>query len=141
MINPALSFFTMVHSEILELKEFLIMLPFFAIPIILTWYRAWSRKDWLISCLALLPFLSLTIYTSQVALADLNSVWAALLMASYYVLPRTKASGLLYGLALSVKQFPAITLPFLLFFMYKEFRKKESGGVVNVLNYRGSRYK
>ena len=124
---PALSFLTMVPAEILGLKESLIMLPFFAFPIILTWYRAWSKKDWLISCLALLPFLSLTIYTSQVALADLNIVWAVLLMASYYVLPKTKASGILYGLALSVKQFPAITLPFLLFFVYKEYGKKKAG--------------
>ena len=123
---PALSFLTMVPAELLGLKESLIMYPFFAIPIILTWYRAWSRKDWLISCLSLLPFLSLSIYASQVALADLNIVWAVLLMASYYVLPRTKVSGLLYGLALSVKQFPAITLPFLLFFVYKEYGKKKA---------------
>ena len=124
---PALSFLIMVPAEILGLKGALIMYPFFAIPILLVWYRAWSRKDWLISCLALLPFISLTIYTSQVALADLNIVWAVLLMASYYVLPKTKASGLLYGLALSVKQFPAITLPFLLFFVYKEYGKKKAG--------------
>ena len=123
---PALSFLIMVPAEILGLKGALIMYPFFAIPIVLVWYRAWSRKDWLISSLSLLPFLSLTIYTSQIEFADLNIVWAVLLMASYYVLPRTKASGLFYGLALSVKQFPAITLPFLLFFVYREYGKKKA---------------
>ena len=124
---PALSFLIMVPAEILGLKGALIMYPFFAIPIVLVWYRAWSRKDWLISSLSLLPFLSLTIYTSQIEFADLNIVWTVLLMASYYVLPSTKASGLLYGLALSVKQLPAITLPFLLFFVYKEYGKKKAG--------------
>ena len=123
---PALSFITMVPAEILNIKGSLVMLPFFAVPVFLAWYRGWSRKEWLNSALILLPFLSLSIYSSQVSLADLNIVWASLMMASYYLLPRAKYSGFLYGLALSVKQFPAITLPFFLFFIYKEHGKKKS---------------
>ncbi len=123
---PALSFISMLPAEILNIKGSLVMLPFFAVPIFLAWYKGWSRKEWLNSALVLLPFLSLSIYSSQVSLADLNIVWASLMMASYFVLPRVKYSGIFYGLALSVKQFPAITLPFFLFFIYKEYGKKKS---------------
>lgn len=123
---PALSFLTLIPAALLGIKSSLIMYPFFAIPIFLAWYRGYSRKEYLNSVLVLVPFLSLSIYTSQIEFADLNIVWAVLVMISYYILPRTKLSGFVYGLALSVKQFPIIVLPFLLYFVYREYGKNKA---------------
>lgn len=123
---PALSFLTLIPAALFGIKSSLIMYPLFAIPIFLAWYRGYSRKEFLGSVLVLVPFLSLSIYTSQVEFADLNIMWAVLVMISYYVLPRAKLSGFVYGLALSVKQFPVIALPFLLYFIYREYGKVQS---------------
>lgn len=123
---PALSFIALIPAEVLHVKTSLIMYPFFAVPMILVWYRAWSKKQWIESALILLPFLSLSIYTSQVEFDDLNIVWVSLLMASYFLVGRTKVSGVLFGLALSVKQFPAIAVPFLLYFIFREYGWKKS---------------
>ena len=123
---PALSFLILVPAQLLNVKASTVMLPFFVIPIILTWYMAWKNGKFLTSSFILLPFLSLTIYASQVVFSDLDIVWTSLLMLSYYVLPKTKLSGFLFGLSLSVKQFPAIVLPFFIVFLVKEFGWKKS---------------
>ena len=124
---PALSFILLIPSALFHIKGSTVMLPFFAIPIILTWYRGWKRKDYLTSVLILLPFLSFTIYSSQVVFSDLDIVWASLLMLSYYFFPNEKLSGSLFGLALSVKQFPAIAAPFLIIFSIREYGWKKTG--------------
>ena len=48
------------------------------------------------------------------------------LMISYLVLPRYRASGILFGLSLSVKQLPAIAAPFLLYYIYRDYGAKKS---------------
>lgn len=123
---PALSFISVIPAEILGFKESLLMYPFFAVPVLLAWFRGWSRKEWLNSVMVMLPFLSLSIYTSQIEFADLNIVWASLMMLSYYVLPRSGTSGFLYGLSLSVKQFPAITFTFFIYYIYREYGMRQA---------------
>lgn len=123
---PAFSFLVMVPTAIFGTKSSLEMIPFFAIPIFLAWYRAWSRKEWAHSFLIIFPFLGLSIYTSQVEFADLNIVWVVLVMISYYVLPRTKLSGFIFGMALSVKQFPVIVVPFMLYYVYREYGRNKT---------------
>ncbi len=116
---PALSFITFLPAVILNLKPTIVMLPFFIVPIILVWYRAWALKEWALSIFILVPFLSFILYAPQVEFGDLNIVWASLLMASYFFLSRIKTSGALFGLSLSVKQFPAIIFPFLLYYIFR----------------------
>lgn len=123
---PALSFLLFIPAILLKVKSASVMLPFFVIPLFLAWYRAWSSKKWLLSILILLPFLSLTIYASQVQFADSDIIWVAFIMLSYYVLPRNRTSGILFGLALSVKQFPAFAFPFLLVFIAREYGIKKA---------------
>ena len=118
---PALSFLVFIPAVLLKLKASIVMLPFLIAPVVIVWYRAWSRKKWLHSAYAILPFLALLTYVYQGGSADTDALWAALLMLSYFVLPRYKTSGLLFGLSLSVKQFPILAFPFLVFFLYKEY--------------------
>lgn len=118
---PALSFLVFIPAAILKLKASIIMLPALLAPVIIVWYRAWSRKEWLRSSYAILPFVSLLLYTYQGASADTDALWASLLMLSYMALPRSKTSGTLFGLSLSVKQVPFIAAPFLLYFIYREY--------------------
>ena len=118
---PALSFLVFIPAVILKLKASIIMLPALLAPVFIVWYRAWSRKEWLRSSYAILPFVSLLLYTYQGASADTDALWASLLMLSYMALPRNKTSGILFGLSLSVKQVPFIAAPFLLYFIYKEY--------------------
>ena len=118
---PALSFLVFIPAAILKLKASIIMLPALIAPVIIVWYRAWSRKEWLRSSYAILPFVSLLLYTYQGASADTDALWASLLMLSYMALPRNKTSGILFGLSLSVKQVPFIAAPFLLYFIYREY--------------------
>ena len=121
---PALSFLVFIPAVIFKLKASLIMLPILITPIIIVWYRAWSRKEWLRSTYVILPFLSLLLYTYQGASADTDALWGSLLMLSYIMLPRSKSSGAFFGLALSVKQFPALIAPFFLYFVYREYGSK-----------------
>ena len=118
---PALSFLVFIPAVLLKLKASTVMLPFLIAPVVIVWYRAWSRKKWLHSAYAILPFIALITYVYQGGSADTDALWAALLMLSYFVLPRYKTSGLLFGLSLSVKQFPILVFPFLAFFLYKEY--------------------
>ncbi len=123
---PALSFLVFIPAVILKVKAAFIMIPVLIAPMIIVWYRAWSRKDWVRSSYALLPFISLLLYVYQGGSADTDALWASLLMISYLVLPRYRASGILFGLSLSVKQLPAIAAPFLLYYVYREYGAKES---------------
>ena len=123
---PALSFLVFIPVAILKLKASIIMLPALLAPVFIAWYRAWSRKDWLKSSYAILPFLSLLLYTYQGASADTDALWASLLMLSYMALPRHKTSGILFGLSLSVKQLPIIAAPFLLYFVYREYGTRKA---------------
>lgn len=118
---PALSFLVFIPAVILHLKASVVMLPVLLAPVFIVWYRAWSRKQWLMSSYALLPFISLLLYTYQGASADTDALWASLLMLSYPTLPRNKTSGILFGLSLSVKQLPFIAAPFFLYFIYREY--------------------
>ena len=118
---PALSFLVFIPAAILKLKASVIMLPALLVPVFIVWYRAWSRKEWLRSSYAILPFVSLLLYTYQGASADTDALWASFLMLSYMALPRSKTSGILFGLSLSVKQVPFIAAPFLLYFIYREY--------------------
>ncbi len=118
---PALSFLVFIPAVLLKLKASTVMLPFLIAPVVIVWYKAWSRKKWLHSAYAILPFIALITYVYQGGSADTDALWASLLMLSYFVLPRYKTSGLLFGLSLSVKQFPILVFPFLVFFLYKEY--------------------
>ena len=121
---PALSFLIFIPAVVFKLKAAAIMLPALIAPMVIVWYRAWSRKQWLLSSYVLLPFLSLLLYQYQGGSADTDALWASLLMLSYFALPRNKASGLLFGLSLSVKQLPVLVVPFFLYFLYREYGLK-----------------
>ncbi len=123
---PALSFLIVLPAIIFNLKPTVVMLPFFLIPIILVWYRAWSLKEWMLSIFIMIVFLSFPLYTSQIELGDFDIVWVSLLMASYFFLTRTKLSGAFFGASLSVKQFPAIVLPFLLYYIFRTYGLKKT---------------
>ena len=123
---PALSFLVFIPATILKIKASIVMLPALIAPVFIVWYRAWSRKEWLMSSYAILPFSSLLLYTYQGASADTDALWASLLMLSYIALPRNKISGLLFGLSLSVKQIPFIAAPFFLYFVYREYGAKNT---------------
>ena len=118
---PALSFITMLPAVVFDLKPALVMLPFFIIPVFLVWYKAWSMKEWILSIFILMPFLSFVMYAPQVEFGDLNIVWTSLLMISYFFISRTRLSGAFYGASLSVKQFPALMLPFLLYYIFRTY--------------------
>ena len=122
---PALSFLVFIPAVLLKVKATLIMLPILVAPIVIVWYRAWSRKQWLRAAYVILPFMALLTYVYQGGSADTDALWASLLMLSYFALPRSKASGLLFGLSLSVKQFPLLVFPFFAFFVYKEYGAKK----------------
>lgn len=123
---PALSFLVFVPAAILKIKASIVMLPALLAPVFIVWYRAWSRREWLRSSYAILPFVSLLLYTYQGASADTDVLWASLLMLSYMTLPRNKTSGILFGFSLSVKQIPFIAAPFLLYFIYREYGAKKT---------------
>ena len=123
---PALSFLVFIPATILKLKASIIMLPTLLAPVFIVWYRAWSRKEWLRSSYAILPFVSLLLYTYQGASADTDALWASLLMLSYIALPSNKTSGILFGLSSSVKQIPFIAAPFLLYFVYREYGARKT---------------
>lgn len=118
---PALSFIMMIPAVLFHIRASLISVPFFVLPVFLSWYRAWSKREYLLSMLILIPFLTLTIYTNQVQFSDDDIVWASLLMVSYFALPRIKLSGFMFGLSLAVKQFPAVVLPFMVYYAIKEY--------------------
>ena len=123
---PALSFIVFIPAVILKLKAAIIMIPVLLAPIVIIWYRSWSRGNLIHSSYAILPFLSLLLYVYQGGSADTDALWASLLMLSYIVLPRQKLSGIFFGLSLSVKQLPAIAAPFLLYYVYREYGAKKS---------------
>lgn len=123
---PAMSFLLFIPAVIFHLKASLIVLPTLVAPIVLIWTRAWKRNEWSYASYAILPFLTLLYYEYQGASADTDALWASLLMLSYMFLPRVRGSGILFGLALSVKQLPIFAGPFLLYFIYREHGAKNA---------------
>lgn len=122
---PALSFLIFVPAEVLHINVSLFILPFFAMPVLVVWYSSWSRKHYLYSALLLLPIVSVVIFAYQAGSAYTDVFWATFTMISFYLLPRVKASGVFYGLALSVKQFPIIAAPFLIYYIFREHGKSK----------------
>ena len=120
----ALSFLVFIPAVLLKIKSTMVLLPILIAPVVIVWYRAWSRKQWLHAAYAILPFMALLTYVYQGGSADTDALWASLLMLSYFALPRSKASGLLFGLSLSVKQLPVLVVPFFLYFLYREYGLK-----------------
>ena len=123
---PALSFFLQLPSAIFNFPTSYIMLPFLILPVFLIWYKAWSSKKWRESIFVLFPLLGLVIYSSQASNADLNPAWAALLMVSYFLLPRTRLSGAFMGLSLALKQIPILSIPFYFYFVHKEYGRRKA---------------
>ena len=124
---PALSFLVFIPAVSLHLKASAIMLLVLLVPIIIVWRRTWSHGNWIKSSYALLPFITLMLYAYQGASADTDALWAVILMLSYSILPKFKASGLFFGLALSVKQLPILVAPFFIYFLYREYGSKKMG--------------
>lgn len=118
---PALSFIIQIPSVVFNFPTSYIMLPFLVLPAFLIWLKAWSAKKWSESIFVLFPLLGLLIYSSQASNADLNPVWLSLLMISYFVLPKTKLSGVFLGLSVAVKQLPIFSIPFYFYFIYREY--------------------
>ena len=123
---PALSFILQIPSAVFNLRTSYIMLPFLMIPAFLIWFKTWSVKKWKESILVLFPLIGLLIYSSQASNADLNPVWASFLMTSYFVLPRTKLSGVFLGLSLALKQLPIFSIPFYLYYIHREYGSKKA---------------
>ncbi len=112
MTYPALSFLLFIPAALFGLNMSLMVLPFFAVPIVIVWYKAWKTGDYRTSSLVTLPFILMLLYAYQAGSAYTDVFWASFLMLSYVLLPKMKTSGIFFGLSLSVKQFPAIILPF-----------------------------
>ena len=132
---PTLSFLYFAPAVVYGIPPALMVLPLYALPILLVWSRGYKEKKWLQSSLIILPFLSIIVYTYQGGSADTDVLWALFVMCSYCVLPKVKLSGVLYGLSLSVKQIPVLIAPFLVYFILKEYGWKNalSFGVMAIL--------
>ncbi len=123
---PALSFIIQIPSAVYGFPTSYLMVPFLLLPAFLIWFKVWAKGNWRDSIFVLFPLLSLIIYPSQASNADLNPVWASLIMISYFVLPRAKLSGAFLGLSLAVKQLPIFSVPFFLYFIYREYGNRKA---------------
>ncbi len=123
---PALSLLYFVPAVVLGIPPALMVLPLYAMPILMVWHRGYRKQKWLLSSLIILPFLAIIVYTYQGGSADTDVLWALFVMLSYCVLPKVKLSGFLYGLSLSVKQIPILLGPFLVYFIFREYGWKKA---------------
>lgn len=120
---PVLSFIAYLPTATISLKPTLFQETLTIIPIIILTLE-YTKKG----CLNLLPALFLGIFSSTMILSEgLNGgngiLWASSVMLSYIFLRKPVKSGVLFGLALSVKQIPVFVLPFFLILILKEHGK------------------
>lgn len=124
---PVLSFIAYLPTAILSIKPSLIQESLTIIPFVILVIE-YTKKGFV----RLLPVLFLGILSSTIILSEgLNGgngfLWSSLLMISYIYLRKPAVSGVLFGLAISVKQLPIFVLPFMIVVIIKDHGIKKVG--------------
>ena len=122
---PVLSFFAYLPTAVFSIKPSFFQESLTAIPVLIL-LAEYIRKG----CLNMVPALFLGIFSSTMILTEgLNGgngfLWSSLVMLSYIYLSKPVGSGILFGIALSVKQIPIFVLPFFIILMLKERKKSD----------------
>lgn len=124
---PVLSFIAYLPTAILSVKPSFFQESLTVIPILILALEYLEKGR-----LNLIPSLFLGIFSSTMMLSEgLNGgngiLWASFVMLSYIFLSKPFKSGILFGIALSIKQIPVFVLPFFLIFILKDHGKKDVG--------------
>lgn len=124
---PALSFISYIPTAVFSIKPSLLQESLTVIPILILLVE-YMRKGFL----NLIPLLFLGIFSSTMILTEgLNGgngfFWSSLVMLSFIFMRKPLGSGILFGLAISVKQLPLFVLPFFIILLLKD--RKRSGTV------------
>ncbi len=124
---PVLSFFAYLPTAVFSIKPSFFQESLTAIPVLIL-LAEYIRKG----CLNMVPALFLGIFSSTMILTEgLNGgngfLWSSLVMLSYIYLSKPVGSGILFGIALSVKQIPIFVLPFFIILVLKERKKSDAG--------------
>ena len=117
---PALSVFPFAPSSILGIPPSATLIPFYVLPVIFVY---WAYRAGKLQFLALLPPFLLLLNPSllvQVSLGYPDIIWVIFTMMSVFFYRKPVLSGVLMGLAVSVKQIPWLVIPFLLIFLFRE---------------------
>ena len=124
---PVLSFFAYLPTAVFSIKPSFFQESLTAIPVLIL-LAEYIRKGYL----NMVPALFLGIFSSTMILTEgLNGgngfLWSSLVMLSYIYLSKPVGSGILFGIALSVKQIPIFVLPFFIILVLKERKKSDAG--------------
>lgn len=118
---PALAFIISIPSALTGLNPTVFILPFYLIPVVMILHIFRSgklRRYAIVSSLAILFNIQ---YFLLAGYGDNDIIWVILLMLTAYFIRFPVRSGIFFGLALSVKIIPVLSLPFLLYFVFREY--------------------
>lgn len=123
---PALSMFAYVPAHLLNAYPSAVFLPLFAIlPLLL--YKVYLKSG--LKSVALIPGFVILLnpaFLDQASLGYTDMLWVIFTVLSVYYYRKAGVSGLMMGIAASVKQIPWVLIPFLLIFIFKESGGKAS---------------
>ena len=119
---PSLSFLIMVPARLLHISPFITLIPIYLVPL------AFIRKNInIISGIAVCSaFILQPLLLTQYSLGFSDILWMTLTALSLICLNKRYLSGALIGTAISLKQVPALLVPFMLILILKNYGLKES---------------
>lgn len=117
---PPLSFLALIPASLLSLNPSAIITPFYIVPPLIILY--WFRKKHLS---ALFPIVGIFFvvnfqYWLMAAYGDNDIFWVIFIMLSFVFIDSPALSGIFLAISLSFKQFPALIIPFIIIFQFKE---------------------
>ncbi len=115
---PALSFIYFIPAVGLNINATLWTMPAYILPAAAIAFA--YRKSRLLALIALLFLVLNPQYFYQIRMGYIDVLWVGFSMLSVYFYRKPWLSGILFGLALAVKQDPVFLAPFILVFIWRE---------------------
>ncbi|MCL5782963.1 MAG: glycosyltransferase 87 family protein [Candidatus Thermoplasmatota archaeon] len=123
---PALSILVFLPANILGISPSVTLAPFYIIPVIIILRIYHLKNDLKIAMIASLVLVLNPAYLLQITQGEPDVLWVIFVMLSLICARNPYLSGMFIGLAISVKQIPVFMIPFMIYFIYREYGRKNS---------------
>ncbi|MCL4336403.1 MAG: hypothetical protein M1344_04135 [Candidatus Thermoplasmatota archaeon] len=123
---PSLSALAFIPANILGISPSVSLVPFYVVPVIIILRLYHIKSDMKMAMIASLVLVLNPAYLSQVAAGEPDILWVIFVMLSLISVRNPYISGMFMGLAVSVKQIPVFIIPFMIYFIYKEYGRNRS---------------
>ncbi len=123
---PALSLLVFIPANLLKISPSVIFAPFYIVPVIIILRIYHLKNDMKIALISSLVLVLNPAYLLQITQGEPDILWVIFVMLSLICARNPYLSGMFIGLAIAVKQIPVFLIPFMIYFIYREYGRKNS---------------